>query len=186
VNTAVTLNKIRAATRALMEQKARKITKIVDSTPDYDTHPIEAAYIAVIHTNLESDIRNLAGFTPVAEYGNKRLISEQEVGSVENVRFVSSPDLAQFKDAGAAHGGVVLSTLGTLSDVYPILIFGADAFAVVPLKGMDSMNPVVLNPKPTPSDPLGQRGYVGYKFATAAVILNELWMIRIEAAATKL
>lgn len=185
VNTAITLNKQRAVTRALSAQKAKKISRIVDSTPDFNTTPIEAAYVAVAHTDLESDIRNLAGFIPTAEYGTKRLVSEHEIGTVENVRYVLSQDLASFADAGGAKGSMV-STTGTSADVYPILYFGMDAFAVVPLKGENSMSTTVVNPKPSAADPLGQRGYVGYKFAMAAVILNELWMARLEVAVTAL
>jgi N4-gp56 family major capsid protein len=185
VNTAITLNKQRAVTRTLAAQKARKISRIIDSTPDFNTTPIEAAYIAVAHTDMESDIRNLAGFIPTAEYGAKRLISEHEIGSVENVRYVLSPDLDSFADAGGAKGSMV-STTGTSADVYPVLYFGMEAFAVVPLKGENAMTPIVTNPKPSKSDPLGQRGYVGYKFAFAAVILNELWMARLEVAVTAL
>jgi N4-gp56 family major capsid protein len=185
VNTALTLNKQRAVTRALAAQKAKKISRIVDSTPDFNTSPIEAAYIAVAHTDVESDIRNLAGFIPTAEYGAKRLVSEHEIGSVENVRYVLSPDLAPFADAGGAKGAMV-STSGTSADVYPILYFGMDAFAVVPLKGENAMSTTVVNPKPSGADPLGQRGYVGYKFAMASVILNELWMGRLEVSVTAL
>ncbi len=185
VNTVITLNKQRAATRQLAAQKAKKITRVVDSTPDYDTHPVEAAYVGVAHTDVESDIRNLAGFIPVAEYGSKRLISDHEIGSVENVRYVLSPDLDPFADAGGAAGSMV-STTGTNADVYPVLYFGQDAYGIVPLKGENAMTPIVLNPKPSASDRLGQRGSVGHKFATTALILNELWMARLEVAVTAL
>jgi hypothetical protein len=54
-----------------------------------------------------------------------------------------------------------------------------------PLKGMNSMSPTVLNPgTPSKSDPLGQRGYVGWKTWFNAVRLNETWMARLEVAAT--
>jgi len=185
VNTPISLNKLRACSRQLQAQKARKITRIIDSTPDYDTHPIEASFVVVSHTDTESDVRNLAGFNPVAEYGAKKTISEYEIGAVENFRFVTSPDLASFADAGGAKGSMV-STSGTSADVYPFLIFGMDAFGVVPLKGENAMTPTVVNAKPTDSDPLAQRNYVGYKFAMTAVILNELWMVRLEAAVTAL
>jgi N4-gp56 family major capsid protein len=78
------------------------------------------------------------------------------------------------------------STSGTSADVYPILIFGQDCFGQVPLKGASAMTPIVVNPKPANGDPLGQRGTVGFKFATAALILNELWLARLEVAATQL
>lgn len=189
VNSPLTLNKQRAATRQLARQKARKITRILDSTPDYETRNVEAAYVAVAHTDVESDIRNLDGFIPVSEYGTKRLVSEHEIGAVENVRYVLSPDLAPFADAGGAKAGSgtdMVSTTGVSADVYPILIFGQDAFGVVPLKGENAMTPMVHNAKVSASDPLAQRNYVGYKFAFASVILNELWMIRVEVAVTAL
>jgi N4-gp56 family major capsid protein len=186
VNTALSLNKQRAATRVLAAQKARKITRIMNSTPAYGVSAIEAAYVAVGHTDLESDIRNLAGFVPTAKYGSRQLVSEHEIGTVESVRYVLSPDLAPWADAGGAKGTMV-STTGTNADVYPILIFGQDAFAQVPLKGKEAITPYVLQPgNPSKSDPMAQRGYVSWKTWYAAVILNDLWMVRIEVAVTAL
>ncbi|KKL70933.1 hypothetical protein LCGC14_2099990, partial [marine sediment metagenome] len=36
------------------------------------------------------------------------------------------------------------------------------------------------------SDPLGQRGYVGWKTWHAIVILNQVWMARLEVCVTDL
>lgn len=186
VNTVLTLNKQRAVTRALAAQKALKITRMLKSGPDYGVSAVEAAYVAVSHTDLDSDIRNLVGFIPVAKYGSRQPLSEHEIGSVEQVRYVLSPDLAPFKDAGGAKGSTV-STTGVSSDVYPILYFGQDAFAQVPLKGEEAIVPMVLNPgTPSKSDPMGQRGYVSWKAWYAAVILNDLWMARLEVAVSAL
>ncbi len=185
VNTAITLNKLRAVTRTLKANKAKMITMILDGSPNYGTSPIEGAYVAVCHTDCEADIRNLAGFTPVAEYGSRKTVSPHEFGSVEGVRFVTSPDLGSFADAGGA-AGTMKSTTGTLADVYPILFFGQDAFACVPLKGKYSLQPVVVNASPSDSDPLAQRSHVGYKFYFAAVILNQTWMSRLEVSVTAL
>lgn len=186
VNTAISLNKQRAVTRQLNAQKAKKITKILAGSPDYATSPVEAAFIAVTHTDVESDIRNMAGFVPTSKYGDRRLVSEHEIGMVENVRYVLSEDLAPYLDAGGAPSTTVVSNLGSAADVYPVLFFGEDAFGVVPLKGKNAMTPMVVNPKPSAADPLAQRGYVGYKFMMTAVILNELWMCRLEVAVSKL
>lgn len=187
VNTVLTLNKQRAVTRALAAQKALKITRMLKSGPEYGVSAVEAAYVAVAHTDLDSDIRNLAGFIPVAKYGNRQPISEHEIGSVEQCRYVLSPDLDPWADAGGLDGNVVLSTSGTNADVYPILYFGQDAFAQVPLKGEEAIVPMVLNPgTPSKSDPMGQRGYVSWKAWYAAVILNDLWMARLEVAVSVL
>ena len=186
VNTALTLNKQRAVTRALAAQKARKISRMLSAGPGYGTSAVEAGWVAVGHTDLDSEIRNLAGFVPVAKYGSRNTISEHEVGTVEQVRYVLSPDLAPFADAGGAKGAMT-STTGTSADVYPILFFGQDAFAQVPLKGEEAITPMVLNPgTPSKSDPMAQRGYVSWKSYYAAVILNDLWMARLEVSVTAL
>ncbi len=186
VNTPITLNKQRAVTRVLAAQKARKISRMVSAGPGYGTSAVEAAYVAVGHTDLDSDIRNMAGFVPVAKYGTKSMISDQEIGTVEQVRYILSPDLAPFADAGGAAGTTVLSTSGTNADVYPVLYFGQDAFAQGPLKGAEASTPMVVNAKPSAADPMAQRNYVSWKTWFACVILNDLWMCRLEVAVSKL
>jgi N4-gp56 family major capsid protein len=185
VNTAVTLNKLRKAARQLYSQKAQKITRILDSSPDYGVSSVEGAYVVVCHSDCIADVRGLAGFTSTADYGTRRLISPYEFGAVEDFRFIASPDLAPWEDAGGV-AGTMKSTTGTNADVYPMLIFGQDAFAVVPLKGANSLTPIVSNARASESDPLAQRSTVGYKFAMTATILNELWMVRLEVAVTAL
>ena len=187
VNTPITLNKQRAVTRALRAQKAKMVTRMLAPGVGYGTAAVEAAYVAVSHTDTESDIRNLTGFVPTAKYGTRQMISEYEIGTVESVRYILSPDLAPFKDAGGAAGSTVVSTSGTNADVYPVIYIGQDAFASVPLKGAEAMRPMVLNPgTPSKSDPMAQRGYVSWKTWFAAVILNDLWMCRLEVAVTRL
>tara|TARA_R110002153_G_scaffold74569_6_gene193628 strand:- start:205 stop:1200 length:996 start_codon:yes stop_codon:yes gene_type:complete len=187
VNTAISLNKQRAVTRSLKAQKAQKITKILDGSQNYNTTPIEAAYVAVAHTDVESDIRGMAGFTPVAEYGSRKPICAEEIGSVEDVRYVLSPELDPFQAAGSGTVNGMVADDATNVDVYPVLFFGREAFGVVPLKGGTSMTPMVINPgSPSKSDPLGQRGYVSWKCWHAAVILNQNWMARLEVGVTAL
>lgn len=139
--------------------------------------------MAVCHPDLESDLRNLSGFKPVADYGPHTSPFEGEIGSFEQVRYLSSTVIAPFPDAGGAKG-VMRSTSGTNADVYPILYFGRDAFGIVPLKGKSSMTPMVVNPKPAPGDPLAQRGTVGWKLWTTTVILQDAFMARLECTAT--
>ncbi|MGC7559338.1 N4-gp56 family major capsid protein [Pasteurella sp. PK-2025] len=183
----LSINHIRAAVRKLQKNRAKKKTSILDGSIKYGTKPIEASYIAVCHTDLESDIRNLPNFTPVAEYGSRSPISPQELGSVENVRFITSPLFAPSTNSGAAAGGKVVATGGTNADVYKIIVFGQDAFAVCPLKGKESAQMKIRNPgKAEKGNELGQTGSVGWIAWHAAKILNEAWLVRIEAAATAL
>jgi len=182
VNAAITLAMQRKVTTALNRQNARKLTSVVKSTPDFRTEPIEAAYIALVHPDLESDIRNMSGYVNTKQYGTVTPF-ENEIGSVEQVRYLSSTVFAPWADAGGAAGSM-RSTTGTNADVYPVLFLGRDAYGIVPLKGKDSLVPMVVNPKPAAGDPLAQRGTVGWKAMTTAVILNDAWMARLEVAAT--
>jgi N4-gp56 family major capsid protein len=190
VNTPISLNRLRQAIRYLKSQKAKKITQILSGSSNFSTRPVEAAFVAVCHSDCESDIRGLAGFTPVAEYGQRNPISEYEFGTVEEIRFITSADLTPFPDAGGAKLGVsgtMVSTSGTSADVYPIIIFGQDAWGHIALRGQGAVSPAIIPVgKLEKSDPLGQRGSVGWKTYHAALILNQTWMVRIEAAVTSL
>lgn len=187
VNTSVSKNLMRKAVRFLKAQKARKITEILSPSVNIGTKPVEAAYVALCHTDLEADIREMPGFIPVAEYGSRNPLCPSEFGSLEDVRFITSEALEPFADAGGNASGKVLSTGGSKADVYPILLIGQHCAGTVALKGYGSIKPIVINPNtPSKSDALGQRGYVGWKTWDATVILNENWMTRIEVAAQSL
>lgn len=182
VNTAITLQLQRRAVRALKRQNARFITSIVRSTPNYGTENVAPGFVALIHPDLEADVRGLSGFVPAEKYGSMTPW-ENELGKVEDVRYVSSTIFEPWADAGGAKG-TMLSTSGTNADVYPVLYVARDAYGIVALKGMFAVTPMVVNPKPSDSDPLAQRGHVGWKAMQTAVILNDAWMVRAEVAAT--
>lgn len=182
VNTVITLALQRSVTRSLKQQNARKVTTVIKSTPSYGTEAVAAAFIGLCHPDCESDIRNMVGFVPVEKYGTMTPY-ENEIGKVEDVRYVSSTVFASFADAGGAKGAM-LSTTGTSADVYPILYVAANAYGIVPLKGKSAVTPMVVNPKPSDSDPLAQRGHASWKAYQAAVILNQAWMARAEVAVT--
>lgn len=188
VNTQLSINHVRAAVRKLQRNRAKKKTSILDGSIKYGTKPIEAAYIAVCHTDLEADIRSLPGFTPVAEYGSRQPIVPQEFGTVENVRFITSPLFTpEINKGGTPTGNKVLSTAGSKADVYKIAVFGQDAYATCPLKGKDAAQILVRNPgKAEQGDPLGQKGSVAWKTWWAGKILNDAWLVRLEVAATSL
>ena len=183
INTKLNINVIRKAVRVLDAQRAMKITQILAPSTNVATRAIEAAYIAVCHTDCAADIRLLAGFIPVAQYGTRKTVHDNELGTVENVRFVVSPLLLPFLGAGSATLNGTLSAGNVNADVYPVVIMGRDAFGVVTLKGASAITPMVIAPgTPSAADPAGQRGYVSWKTWYNAIRLNETWMVRIETA----
>ncbi len=184
---AVSLADLRRVATGLNRQNAQKISQVIGSSADYNTKSVERAYFAVCHPDLETDIRSLAGFKAVADYGPHTSPLDGEIGSVEQIRFLTSTIIAPWADAantGGASTTTYRSTAGSYPDVYPILVFGRDAFGIVPLKGKSAMTPMVVNPKPAAGDPLAQRGTVGWKLYTTTVILNDAWMARLEVLAT--
>lgn len=188
VDEAISLNLLRKVTKSLLNNHAKRITKVLASSPNYGTQAVEAGFLVFCSTDLESTIRDLPGFTNVVDYGSKQPINENEIGSVERFRFILSPELAGYADSGAAIGSTGLySTTGTNIDVYPLIVCGEDAWGQVALRGANSIDPTWQPPgQKDKSDPLGQRGYIGAKAYHAAVILNQGFMALIEAGADDL
>lgn len=185
VNTVITLNKQRAITRQLKANRGKKVTSMLSSSVKFNTEAVAAAFIAFAHTDLESDIRGLAGFTPTEQYGSMKALP-YEIGKVEDVRYILTPVLSSVADAGGAAGSMV-STTGASADVYPVVYVAKDAYGHVALKGAEAMSPTIINPgQLDKSDPLGQKGMVGWKTYHKAFIANQSWMCRLECAATAL
>ena len=171
------------------QQKARKLTKVLKGSTNYETFAIEPSFIAVGHTDMKPTLRDLSGanandtFTPTARYGSSMSTTHPyEVGNFEDVRYVLSPDLGPFRGAGASSPASGFKGTNSKYDVYPMLYMGKNSWGCIALRGARSVRPYVNNLKPTKSDPLGQRGTIGWKMWFACAIFNEAWMQRLEVA----
>lgn len=186
VNTEISINRQRAVVRFLRAQKGKPITKMLKPSMEYETRAVEPAYVCVAHTDCEADIRSMPGFKHVAEYGQYKPICMEELGMVENVRYVISADLSPIVTAGSATTNGMVATGGNV-DVYPYLFFAQEAFAHVAIRGLGAVSPSIIPPnKITKDDPLGQRGVCGWKTWYNCTRLNENWMCRLEAGVTDL
>ena len=188
VNSKAELSDQRNICQTMAAQYAEPFTEIIRGSVNIGTQPVEGGFVAYCHTNLMNDIREMDGFIPVAKYGNIRPIHAREFGAVEDVRYLVSPDLAPFHDAGGNPStNSVRSRGSSAADVYPILYCGMHAHGTVPLRGEGAVEPsIVPVNRREKSDPLAQRGYVGWKSWFLHLILNQLWMARLECAATQL
>ena len=177
VNGTLSLNLLRKITRSLKGNHAKMITSVLDASPKFNTAPVEASYLVFCSTDMEPAIRDLPGFKHVAEYGNRKPVHEQEIGSCESFRFVLSPELAANINSGASVGSTGLySTGGSNIDIYPMLVVGQDAWGSLALRGSNSLDVTWIPPgQKDKNDPLGQRGYIGSKFYQAASMLNNGW-----------
>jgi len=178
----LTAKMLRKIARSLMLNHTKKITQILSASPNIGTKPIEAAYLVFGSSDMDADLRDqtaFPGYTPVAAYGSRKPIHEMELGSFENFRFIASPELVPFQNAGAAVGATaLLSTGGTNVDVYPLIVTGQDAYGTVALRGSKSFDlSVIPVGNKDSADPLGQRGYIGSKFYATSTVLNQQWMV---------
>lgn len=188
VDEKIGLNIIRKMVQTLFLNHAKMKTKALKASPDYETFAVSAGFCVFCSTDLEPDIRDLPGFTPVERYGSRSPLSEHELGSAERFRFITSPELTAYIDSGAAVGGTGLfSTGGANIDVYPVIVMGEEAAFDVALRGMNSFDMIhIPHNREDKSDPLRQRGYVGAKFWSAVLVTNGGWMGVIECGRTAL
>jgi N4-gp56 family major capsid protein len=182
------LGPLQTAIRALQNNDASKLKNKLKASVGIATEPIRESYVAICHPDLQQDIQGLPNFVPVEKYPDQGDVIEGEIGGVEGVRFITTTQAVPFKDAGDTTGAGAgsVSTTGANNDVYPVLIFAEDSIGCATLGGMDSLRSKVVMPKPGPGDPLGQRGTVAWDTFYSCVILQDLWMYRLEVACTRL
>lgn len=159
------------AVRTLKNANARRITSMVSPDRGYNTTPVDAAYVAVVHPNTTYDLQGLTNFVPVEKYGNMAKLLPGEVGKLREIRFIETT-YAKVKSA-AGSGSI---------DVYADLIFGMHAYGVSRISG-EALRTIrkELGSAGT-ADPLDQRATMGWKATLAAVILNQTFMLRLEHA----
>ena len=179
VNGAFTLGLVRKIVKNLQANHAKPVNSVLKASGDFATAPVPAGYTVYCHTDLEPDIRDIANFTPAEKYASGKPM-EYEIGSVERLRFITSPDLPSLQNAGAtvtSTASQFYSTSGANIDVYPFIVAGEDAWSQVAVRGLQSLDPTYLAPgTKDKSDPLGQRGYAGTTWWKVVMIENNGWM----------
>lgn len=176
-----------AVVRSLMANHAMPVTKVLKSSASYGNVAVAPGYFAYTHTDLERQIRDLPNFVSAENYGSGTP-EMGEIGKCERFRYILSPDLPSYQDAGAAIAGYTgtgsgYSTTGVNLDIYPVIVMGADAFSQIAVRGLGALDPTFLPPgEKTKSDPLGQRGYAGTSWWKATMIENNLWMAVVNVA----
>ena len=164
---------IKKAVRTLQINKAKKITRIINSDTGYATSPINAAFVGIVGPNVLCDLKGLTGWVPIEKYANKADVMEGEVGAQDDVRFILSQNAKVF--AGGGSGG---------TDVYATIILGKDAYGYSRISGEAVRNIVKPLGSAGSADPLEQRATSGWKGTFICKILQELAMMRLETLAS--
>lgn len=191
----ISANMLRNIARSLGNNLAERVTEVLEASDKVGTQPIEASYIVVHHVNLTSDIRSqLSGFVHVSEYGTRRTVHPDELGSWEEFRFIPSPHTEPYLNAGTTAGantrlagGVPNSTGAELVDVYPVIVLTEQCYGDVMLRGKKSMDIKVHRAgESSKEDVLGQRGVMGIRTYFSCLRLNDGHMAVGEVAASSL
>ncbi len=189
VNTPISLRKLQAAARTMESNRATRVTESIKAGPDFNTAPVEAAYIVFCHTDCNSDVRALPDFTKRVEYGSAiKPVHDREIGACEEFRFVPSPLFAPYLTAGSSTTNGMVATSGQV-DVYPMIVMAESAWGHIALKGKGytGISPTVIPASvKNHANPSGMFGYVGADFWYACVRLNENFQTRIEVGVSDL
>jgi N4-gp56 family major capsid protein len=195
-NTRITVNGAVSSTildrmiRQLKRQNAKPITRMLAGSDKVGTAPIRPAYLVFCHPDLQRDLEAITGWKNPVEYGSSTALLPNELGSYKDLRFLASTLYEPFYVAATTTGsGSTYMTGGStgtgVPDVYPMIAIGQDAYATVSLAGANAITPIVLNPKPSDSDPMAQRAHVAFKMYSTACVLNDAWMVRGEVLVTQ-
>jgi N4-gp56 family major capsid protein len=164
----LTATEIQKAVRTMHTNKARKITSILNASTGVGTKPVNAGYVGIIGPYALYDLKQDSKFLTVEQYGSGAGGTlPNEVGALDEVRFIRTDNPTVYTGAGAA--GI---------DVHATIILAADAFGVVSPMGVQN----IIKPFGMGDDPLNQRATSGWKMFMKAVILQQLAILRIEHA----
>lgn len=162
--TEITTADIKIAVQALRLGNARLMTKPIPGENRFATSPVRSSYWGFMDVNLQLDLEACADFLSVANYPNPMDSLEAEWGSTNNVRWLLSTN--------------GYST-GTSPVVWNSIILGQEAYGVVKLGSKEAEFIVKPLGSSGTSDPLNQRGSVGYKYPFATRLLNDTWITRL-------
>lgn len=170
-NTPTELTKadIDSAVQTLLNNDAEMISDVVVGRNAFGTAPVRPAFWGYIDTALLDDLEAVSNFIHSANYPSQQSVLDDEWGSTGNVRWLYTS---------------VGSVTAASPAVYNNFIIGKEAYATVHL-GSESGNFYV---EPLGSagsaDPLHQRGSVGWDHPFVARILNDSFMLNLEATHT--
>jgi N4-gp56 family major capsid protein len=120
-----------------------------------------------VHPNQFPDLKALTGYIPVEQYAYSKDLLDGEIGSYNEIRFIENTNLKI----------VAVSSV----NVYLNLLISEKAYASASVRGKQGVETIFkpLNSGGV-SNALNQVGSIGWKMYAGAVILNQLFMVRLE------
>lgn len=167
----LTVSEVREAVRTMKNNKAKKLTSMVNASSGYNTTPVDACYVGIVHPNATYDLKSDSAFVPVEKYAGsvKGGVMPGEIGKLDEVRFIETTEAKVFTGEGLSS-----------ADVYSTLILGANAYGITRISGEALKTIRKQLGSAGSADPLDQRASIAWKATFVAKILDQLNMLRIE------
>ncbi len=157
---------IDAVANTLQNSNAAPMTPLIKASVGQGTGPVMPAYWAIMHTELNKDLKNVTNFQYTSKYPHQGGVLEAERGSVGEVRFLAT---------SVAHkeGSATEAFPATAGEHYYIPIIAKHAYGVVDLEKANAK--MIIHPKGSAgsADALDQRQTMAWKFMNACRILND-------------
>lgn len=154
------------AVRTLLSNDAEMISEVVTGMDMFGTAPIRPGFFMYMDTDLIDDLEQVSTFQPTSSYPSQQTVLDSEWGAVGNIR-------------------VLYTSVGSVSDaaipVYNNFIIGKEAYGVVHLGSETGDFYIEPLGSGGSSDPLHQRGSVGWQHPFVSRILNDAFMLNLMA-----
>ena len=175
VTSRMTLDKDCRMTSELVAKAATQLKKM--NAPTFD-----GKYVCIIHPSVAFDLRQDEAWIAAHQYAGATELFSGEIGELHGVRFIETTEAKIFNGEGCPVKTEADESKGTPAvyySVYATLFLGKDAYGMIDPEGGNLE--MIIKDKGQVGGPLNQFSTLGYKFSSAAKILYEDRMVRVES-----
>ena len=193
----LTYDLIHKVNNTLTNNRCPYDTTIIKGSRLIDTRTISKARYAYISSDLEKtlfkmkDYHNEKAFVPVREYTDAGNIAAGEIGAIENVRFISVPEMKKWEGKGGTvtTNGGYRETDGKY-DIYPVLFVGSKSFNTIGYQTDGTSSKFeIINKKPRETasldDPYGHQGFWSIQWWYGFMAVRPEWIALVKVVAEK-
>jgi N4-gp56 family major capsid protein len=161
--TEISIGDVADAISTLVNNNAFTIESRITGENKFGTAPVRDAYIGIVNSQVIKDLENLAEFNPKWNYPRDNDAHPSEWGAVRNLRVLVTSIGYSTAQASALN-----------ATVYKMFIAGLEAAGIVKQSGATAQ--FIYRPREF-SGALAQSVTLGWKMASAQVVLDDLWVI---------
>ena len=174
------------STRAGMDTSCKltpdEVNRAVTTLKKLKAPKIHGKYVAIIHPSVAYDLRASSEWMEAHKYAAATELFTGEIGELHGVRFIETTEAKIFKDSSCPVKTAADAQSGKAAEyyaVYATLFVGKDAFGMIDPEGGNME--MIIKDKGQVGGPLNQFSTLGYKFSSAARILYQDRMVRVES-----